>query len=194
MTHYELPEYINGVPNICGSEDLVNQAMARAGPIYLPESGIDFGRMRSAFSIALHMHQPLIPAGGSDLGTAAVISNLQYMLDYRHIGDNRYNARYFAWCYKRMGEFIPQLIHEGKQPRVMLDYSGCLLHGLRAMGLHDVSTASRRSPAIRPTAAAWSGWAPPGATRWRLPRRCRTFGCTCGPGSTTLPPSSGWRR
>jgi hypothetical protein len=33
-----------------------------------------------------------------------------------------------------MGEFIPQLIHEGKSPRVMLEYSGTLLHGLRQMG------------------------------------------------------------
>jgi hypothetical protein len=98
---------------------------------------MDFGRARSAFANALHMHQPLIPAGGSDLGTAAVISNLQHMRDNGN-DEARYNAGIFAWCYKRMGEFIPQLIHEGKQPRIMLDYSGCLLHGLRAMGLHDV--------------------------------------------------------
>jgi len=44
----------------------------------------------------------------------------------------------FVWCYKRMGEFIPQLIHEGKEPRAMLEYSGTLLHGLRQMGRHDV--------------------------------------------------------
>ena len=137
MTHHELPEYLDGLPNICGSEDLVNQAAARSGPIYLSESGIDFGRIRSAFSIALHMHQPLIPAGGGDLRTAAIISNLKCMMDNQGIGDN-HNAPAFHWCYKRMGEFIPQLVHEGKQPRVMLDYSGCLLHGLRAMGFHDV--------------------------------------------------------
>jgi len=115
------------------------QATARKGPIYLPECGIDFGRIRSSFSIALHMHQPMIPAGGGDLRTAGVISNLKYMMDNQGVGDN-HNASVFHWCYKRMGEFIPQLIHEGKQPRVMLDYSGCLLHGLWAMGLHDVST------------------------------------------------------
>ena len=143
MTHQELPEYINDVPNICGSEDLVNQAMARSGPIYLPESGIDFGRTRSAFSIALHMHQPLIPAGGSDLRTAAVISYLKYMLDNQGIGDN-HNAPVFRWCYKRMGEFVPQLVHEGKNPRVMLDYSGVLLHGLRDMGLADVIDRLKR--------------------------------------------------
>ena len=137
MTHYEISEYVDGQPNICGCEDLVNQARNRSGPVYLPESGIDFGRIRSAFSIALHMHQPLIPAGGGDLQTAAVISNLKYMMDNPGIGDN-HNASVFRWCYKRMGEFIPQLVHEGKNPRVMLDYSGVLLHGLRAMGLDDV--------------------------------------------------------
>ena len=137
MTHYEVSEYVNGQPNISGCEDLVSQAMKRSGPAYLPESGIDFGRIRSAFSIALHMHQPLIPAGSEDLRTAAVISNLKYMMDNQSIGDN-HNASVFRWCYKRMGEFIPQLVHEGKNPRVMLDYSGVLLHGLRAMGLDDV--------------------------------------------------------
>jgi hypothetical protein len=111
--------------------------MAQTAPIFLPECGIDFARINSGFANALHMHQPLIPAGGDDLPTAAVISNLQYMMDHPNIGDN-HNAPVFRWCYKRMGEFIPQLVQEGKQPRVMLDYSGCLLHGLWAMGLHDV--------------------------------------------------------
>lgn len=137
MTGVELQEYVGGLPNICGSEPALEEALARTGPYYLSESGIDFGRARSAFANALHMHQPLIPAGGGDVGTAAVISNLQYMRDSGN-DEARYNAGIFAWCYKRMGEFIPQLIHEGKQPRIMLDYSGTLLHGLRVMGHNDV--------------------------------------------------------
>lgn len=132
-----LPEYIEGIPNICGSEDRIAEALKRPAPHYLPESATDFGRIRSAFGVGLHMHQPLIPAGGADLRTAAIISNLKYMMDNQSIGDN-HNAPVFRWCYKRMGEFIPELSGEGKQPRVMLDYSGCLLHGLRAMGLDDV--------------------------------------------------------
>ena len=40
-----------------------------------------------------------------------------------------------------MGEFIGQLLGEGRQPRVMLDYSGTLLHGMRQMGLDDVFDA-----------------------------------------------------
>jgi len=42
-------------------------------------------RGRGAAAIALHMHQPLIPAGGSDLRTAAIISNLQNMMENRRL-------------------------------------------------------------------------------------------------------------
>jgi Glycosyl hydrolase family 57 len=135
----QLPEYIDSLPNLCGSEPQVESAVRsnRGKPVFLPESGTDFGRIRSAFANALHMHQPLIPAGGNDLSTAAIISNLKHMMDNPGIGDN-HNAGVFHWCYKRMGEFIPQLVDEGKQPRIMLEYSGTLLHGLRQMGLNDV--------------------------------------------------------
>jgi len=155
-----LPEIIEGLPNICGSEGQIAEATARPGPYYLPKSGTGFGQVRSAFSIALHMHQPLIPAGGPDLRTAEIISNLKYMMDNPQIGDN-HNAPVFHWCYKRMGEFIPQLVQEGKQPRVMLDYSGCLLHGLRAMGLNDVFDNLKRitlEPAYR-RSVEWLGTA-----------------------------------
>jgi hypothetical protein len=132
-----LPEYVDGIPNICGSEDRIAEAVAAPGPMYLPECGIDFQRVRSLFANALHMQQPLIPAGGTDLRSAEIISNLKYMMDNPDIGDN-HNAPVFHRCYKRMGEFIPKLVQEGGQPRIMLEYSGCLLHGLRKMELHDV--------------------------------------------------------
>jgi hypothetical protein len=135
-------DHAGQLPNICGSENLLAEARAGAGPVFLPESGIDFNRVKSAFAIALHMHQPLIPAGSDDLRTAPIISNLKYMMDHPDIGDN-HNASVFHDCYKRMGRFIPELVREGKQPRVMLDYSGCLLYGLRAMGLHDVFDSLR---------------------------------------------------
>lgn len=131
-------EYVEGLPNVSGSEREIERAIAeRPQWAYKPESSLAFEHARSASAIALHMHQPLIPAGGGDLGTAELISNLQYMMDHQGIGDN-HNAPVFHWCYKRVGEFIPQLIHEGKEPRVMLEYSGTLFHGLRKMGLHDV--------------------------------------------------------
>ncbi len=134
-----IPEYIDGVPNISGSEEQINAVMEQGNGkiLFLKESGINFSGIKSACAVALHMHQPLIPAGGGDLRNATIISNLKYMMDNQGIGDN-HNAPVFHWCYKRMGEFIPQLISEGKQPRVMLEYSGTLLHGLRQMGLHDV--------------------------------------------------------
>ena len=86
------------------------------------------------------MHQPLIPAGGPELRTAPIISNLQWMMDNPGIGDN-HDAPVFLYCYKRMGEFVPQLLDQGLAPRVMLEYSGTLLHGLRQMGAHDVLDA-----------------------------------------------------
>jgi hypothetical protein len=155
-----LPEYIESRPNICGSEASIESAIrALTGkPVFLPESRIDFSNINSAFAIALHMHQPLIPAGGHDLGTAEIISNLKYMIDNQGIGDN-HNAPVFQWCYKRMGDFIPQLVDEGKQPRVMLEYSGTLFHGLRNMGSNDVLDNLKRitcDPRYRP-AVEWLG-------------------------------------
>ncbi|MFZ1538166.1 MAG: glycosyl hydrolase family 57 [Chromatiaceae bacterium] len=137
-----LPEYIEGVPNVSGREADVSQTLAAgaAKTLFRNRGGIDFGQVRAASAIALHMHQPLIPAGGGDLRTAALIGNLQHMMENQGFGDN-HNAPEFAWCYKRMGEFIPQLISEGKSPRVMLEYSGTLLHGLRQMGRDDVLDA-----------------------------------------------------
>jgi hypothetical protein len=155
----ELAESIDGLPNLCGAEALVEEAKrARPRAALLAESRVDFGRLRSAATIALHMHQPLIPAGGDDLPTAAIISNLQDMLAHPQVGDN-HNAGVFLSCYKRMGEFIPQLLEEGMEPRVMLEYSGTLLHGLQHMGLPDVFEALRplaQNPDYR-RAVEWLG-------------------------------------
>ena len=141
----ELAQYIDGLPNLSGQEGLIARTMqdAAARRLYpMPDSRDPFAGIQSAFTIALHMHQPLIPAGGSDLGTAALISNLRYMADHPDIGDN-HNHPVFRWCYKRMGEFIPQLIDEGVHARVMLEYSGTLLYGLHEMGADDVLDALR---------------------------------------------------
>ncbi|MEA3275043.1 MAG: glycosyl hydrolase family 57 [Pseudomonadota bacterium] len=135
----QLPEYVEGVPNVSGFDADVERAIAAGASktLFADRGRVDFGSIRAASAIALHMHQPLIPAGGDDLKSAAIISNLQYMMEHQDIGDN-HNAPVFAWCYKRMGELIPQLVGEDKSPRVMLEYSGTLLHGLRHMGLDDV--------------------------------------------------------
>ena len=156
----DLPEYIDGMPNISGSEATIEKAIAesREEPVYLPNSRVDFGSIRAACAIALHMHQPLIPAGGGDLHTAEVIGNLQHMFENQGIGDN-HNAPVFQWCYKRMGEFVPELHGEGKAPKAMLEYSGTLFHGLRQMGAHDVIDALKHittSPEHR-DAVEWLG-------------------------------------
>jgi hypothetical protein len=138
-----LPESVDGLPNLCGSEPLIRESVLRDRRVFPAGNGFDFGRLRSAAAVALHMHQPLIPAGGGDLGSAAIISNLKHMMDNPHVGDN-HNAPVFHRCYKRMGEFVPRLLGEGRQPRVMFDYSGTLLHGLRSTGLDDVLEDLRR--------------------------------------------------
>ena len=74
----------SGLPNICGAEDQVAQAVSknREQAVDPPESGIVFTGLRACAAHGLHMHQPLIPAGGPDLRTAEVISNLQYMMEH----------------------------------------------------------------------------------------------------------------
>jgi hypothetical protein len=156
----ELPEYVDSLPNLCGWEQTVEAAIRTGGrqPVFLGPRSVDIAGIDSAFAVALHMHQPLIPAGGPDLRTAATISNLQWMLEHPDLGDN-HNAPVFQWCYQRMGELIPQLLAEGGQPRIMLDYSGTLLHGLRRAGLDDVLDALRPlacDPDVRHT-VEWLG-------------------------------------
>jgi hypothetical protein len=141
----QLDETRDGLPNLSGDEELIAGAIAaaRESPVFLDESRIPFDRIRSACAIALHMHQPLIPAGGAELRTAALISNLQYMAEHPGVGDN-HKAPAFRRCYARMGVFLPTLLAEGLEPRVMLEYSGTLLHGLRVMGADDVIDSLKR--------------------------------------------------
>jgi hypothetical protein len=78
-TTFHLPESIEGPPNFCGAEQQIESAVcsSRGKSLFLAQNRSDFGRIRSAFANALHMHQPLIPAGGSNLTTADIISNLK---------------------------------------------------------------------------------------------------------------------
>ncbi|MEP0915198.1 glycosyl hydrolase family 57 [Leptolyngbya sp. DQ-M1] len=104
-----------------------------ADPVFLATTNLRLDAIRAAFACALHMHQPTIPAGHN----GALISNLQQMFEHPNEGDN-HNASVFAWCYGRMGEFIPELVAQGCNPRMMLDYSGNLLWGLQQMGREDI--------------------------------------------------------
>jgi len=93
-------------------------------------------QLKSAFACALHMHQPTVPAGPD----GALISHLQYMLEHPDEGDN-HNSEPFAHCYRRMADLIPELIREGCNPRIMLDYSGNLLWGVTQMQRQDITEA-----------------------------------------------------
>ena len=134
MSFAPLAELVDGLPNLCGAEAQVEEVTRPRQPVFLPETTLPLDRLQAVFAVALHMHQPLIPAGGGDLRHADVISNLDHMF---RSGDS-YNANIFADCYGRMGDIVPELVREGRQPRVMLDYSGELLYGLRKMGRGDV--------------------------------------------------------
>jgi len=84
------------------------------------------------------MHQPTIPAGSE----GELISHLQHMFNHPGEGDN-HNAEPFAQCYKRLADIIPNLVKEGCNPRIMLDYSGNLLWGVHQMGRTDITEALR---------------------------------------------------
>jgi hypothetical protein len=137
MDFQPLPEMVNGLPNFCGADEQVAEVTRGRQLVFLPETNLHLDRLRAVFAIALHMQQPLIPAGGPDIRHADLISNLDYMMRNPNVGDN-HNAGVFADCYGRMGDIVPELVRQGQNPRVMLDFSGELLYGLRKMGRGDV--------------------------------------------------------
>jgi hypothetical protein len=98
------------------------------------------------------MHQPTIPAGHD----GSLISNLQHMFEHPGEGDN-HNAGVFADCYGRMGRMIPELVSQGCNPRIMLDYSGNLLWGLQQMGRQDVLDPLRRLATDYQPQVEWLG-------------------------------------
>ncbi len=126
-------DILNGLPNIVPDENRLLSYRLFEHDFYAPLSEMIYDEVQSAFGIALHMHQPTIPAGHDDLRNAALISNLQYMMEHQNTGDN-HNAPVFLNCYARLGDMIPEMVARGQHPRVMLDYSGNLLWGLRQMG------------------------------------------------------------
>ncbi|MBF0483508.1 MAG: glycosyl hydrolase family 57 [Candidatus Omnitrophica bacterium] len=129
----KMSDIINGLPNICGLEkQIIPTAVQRKKKYYSNISNLKFSNINSSFGIALHMHQPSIPASSDDIWNSSIISNLQHMFEHQGIGDN-HNAGVFMQCYKRLSWIVPNLVSNGKNPRVMLDYSGNLFWGLRQM-------------------------------------------------------------
>lgn len=128
-----IPSIKGKFPDIRVVPDDNKKLLPAAKPQYAPISNIKWPSIRSTFGIALHMHQPTIPAETDDLAAAGLISNLQYMMEHQNIGDN-HNAPVFLNCYSRMSDIVGELVAKGQNPRVMLDYSGNLLWGLDQMG------------------------------------------------------------
>lgn len=138
----------HSLPPIAGREAEILALVQQQQPVFLPTTNLKLEQIRSGFACALHMHQPTIPAGAN----GELISHLQYMLEHPGEGDN-HNAEAFAHCYRRLAEIIPQLLAEGANPRIMLDYSGNLLWGFQQMGRHDILDSLQRlacDPALQP--------------------------------------------
>ncbi len=148
----------NGLPNISGWETEIASVVNHSQSIFLDRSNIDINKIKAGFACALHMHQPTIPAGAN----GELICNLQHMMENPHDGDN-HNANTFAWCYSRMGDWIPELVDNGRNPRIMLDYSGNLLWGFQQMGRNDIldnlkkiTCDSRYQPYVEWLGTMWS--------------------------------------
>lgn len=123
----------SSLPQICGLETDIATTVNHSEPVFLLTTNLKLENIQAGFACALHMHQPTIPAGTH----GELICNLQHMFEHQGEGDN-HNAGVFAWCYSRMGDFIPELVANGANPRIMLDYSGNLLWGLQQMERHDI--------------------------------------------------------
>jgi len=121
------------LPPICGFEFEINKLVNKERDSRQFEEKSRLENVNSGFACALHMHQPIIPAGEN----GKLISHLQYMFEHTSEEDN-HNAEPFAQCYKRLAEIIPSLIEEGYAPKIMLDYSGNLLWGIEQMGREDI--------------------------------------------------------
>jgi hypothetical protein len=127
------PRLQTSLPAIAGEEAKILEIVNHNDSIFLGSTNLRLEDINAGFACALHMHQPTIPAGRN----GELISNLQYMYEHPGEGDN-HNADPFALCYRRLGEIIPQLLQEGCNPRIMLDYSGNLFWGFQQMGRNDI--------------------------------------------------------
>ena len=129
---------LNDCPAISGREPELLQQVNQASDHWNESSNIKFDQLKAGYACALHMHQPTIPAGSE----GELISHLQHMFNHPGEGDN-HNAEPFAQCYKRLADIIPNLVKEGCNPRIMLDYSGNLLWGVHQMRRTDITEALR---------------------------------------------------
>ncbi|WOD41248.1 glycosyl hydrolase family 57 [Nodosilinea sp. E11] len=152
LSPVDWPALEDGLPPLSGREADIAAVMASDEPVFLSRTNLALPDISAGFAIALHMHQPTIPAGA----TGELVNHLQYMFEHPYDGDN-HNAGTFAYCYARLGDFIPELVSQGCNPRVMLDYSGTLLWGLQQMDRQDILAKLRRL-ACDPTYQPYVEW------------------------------------
>ena len=144
MFHAPMPplaEMVDGLPNLCGHDAAIAAVSTDAGRPPPSRSPFALERVTAAFAVGLHMHQPLVLQDGA-ASEAPIIGNLQYMMERSHV-HGMHDAPVFARCYARPTELLRALVDAGKHPRLMLDYSGELLFGLRQMGRGDLLDALR---------------------------------------------------
>lgn len=126
-----LPELIEHLPNLAGWEAYLPST--KRLPITRSSQPWDMQQIKGVFAIALHMHQPIVPAGEN----GELISYLQYMFEHPFEGNN-FNAGAFTYCYTRIADFLIAITQQGGNPRILLDYSGTLLWGLCHMGRGEI--------------------------------------------------------
>ena len=95
-------------PTITGDSRTHGRSHGQRCPSSLARIGT---RVRAAFGVALHMHQPTV-LGDGDRMTAPLISNLQHMFEHPGEGDN-HNAPAFLRCYGRVADLVGALVERG---------------------------------------------------------------------------------
>src|SRR5262245_36751799 len=94
-----ITDTIEGLPNLSGWDRQVDQAVRRQDAAVVSRTPLSPERVKAAFGIALHMHQPLVFAE-DNVHNSPMIGNLQYMMERQHVHGN-HDAPAYARCYTR---------------------------------------------------------------------------------------------
>ncbi len=82
---------------------------------------------RAVVCINLHHHQPFL-----FIDNGKRVSNIRKMWQYAGNDDQqRWNAACYVGSYRELGKSVNLLVNEGYEPRIMADFTGSLLKGLK---------------------------------------------------------------